>query len=173
MRAMLTTGVSLVICFTLFGCDDNRPQANAPAAPVAVAATPPCNCRPAKTASVEPATTHHHRRHHHSWGENASYSGSPSYSESSSYTERSSSSAREYRPGDEEQDSSGNVRTEEPMAQTTNASADAWIDGYGRRHYRDYGPLDDEHPGLISNKDQNVRARAWHGYDSDCDNRID
>jgi hypothetical protein len=171
MRAILATSVSLAICVTLFGCGQSQQQAQAPAAPVAVAATPPCNCQPAKTASAEPTVRrHHHRRH--SWSESASYSEGPSYSGSSSYSEHSSSSVREYRPGDEEQDS-GDLSAEERTAQTANASADAWIDGYGRRHYRDYGPLDDEHPGLISSKDQRVRARAWHGYDSDSDNRID
>jgi hypothetical protein len=79
---------------------------------------------------------------------------------------------REYQPGDEAQDS-GDMNVEERTARTANTSAGVWIDGYGNPHYRDYGPLDDEHPGLISRRDQRVRARPWHGYDSDCDNWVD
>ncbi|MEI9929256.1 MAG: hypothetical protein WDM89_01465 [Rhizomicrobium sp.] len=48
-----------------------------------------------------------------------------------------------------------------------------WVDGYGRMHYADYGPLSDEHPGLISRKDERERQKVWRGYDSDCDNWAD
>jgi len=173
---MSTTGVSLAICFTLFGCGQSQQQAQAPVAAVAV--TPPCNCQPAQTASVVPATTHHRRhRHPSSWSGGGSYSESSisessSYSEGSSYSDGSSSSVREYRPGDEEHDA-GDVSAEEHMTQTASASEGAWVDGYGRTHYRDYGPLEDEHPGLISRQDERQRMRPWRGYDSDCNNRID
>jgi hypothetical protein len=52
-------------------------------------------------------------------------------------------------------------------------SADVWVDGYGRAHYADYGPLEDEHPGMISRKDERERMRPYRGYDSKCDNRTD
>ena len=173
MRAMLTACVSLAICFTLFGCGQSQQQAQAPLAAVAVA--PPCNCQPAQTASVAPVTVHHSRHRHHSGSgsySESSSSESSSYSEDSSYSDSSSSSVREYRPGDEDR-YSGDASAEEHSTQTVSASADAWVDGYGRTHYRDYGPLDDEHPGLISRKDERQRMRPWRGYDSDCDNRID
>ena len=176
MRAMLTVGVTLAICFTLFGCGESQQKSQAPVAAVAVV-PPPCNCQPAQTASVAPPTVHHRSHRHHSWSGNGSYSessslDSSSYSEDSSYSESSSSSVREYRPGDEDH-YVGAAGTEEHMSQSANPSDGAWVDGYGRAHYRDYGPLDDEHPGLISRKDERQRMRPWRGYDSDCDNRID
>jgi hypothetical protein len=118
-----------------------------------------------RTASKGPARVDQRR---HSWSGSASYSDMSSNSRSSSYSERASSSASEYRLGDEDQDS-GDVMAEGGRGLTTTASAGVWIDGYGRPHYPDYGPLSDEHPGLISRKDQRVRAEAWRGYDSDCD----
>lgn len=178
MRVLITTAVGLTVCLTLFGCGENQQQAQAPAAAVAVA-PPACNCQRAQAAPALAPAAHRHR-HHHAYSESASYGGSaPSYDDGSSYSEdsssnseSSSSSVREYRPGDEDR-SAGDANAEEHMTQTASASAGAWVDGYGRTHYRDYGPLDDEHPGLISPKDERQRMRPWRGYDSDCNNRID
>ncbi|HTT98179.1 MAG TPA: hypothetical protein VMF58_09020 [Rhizomicrobium sp.] len=176
MRVLSTAAVSLTVCLTLFGCGQNQTQTQAPVA--AVAPPPACNCQPAQVAQAAAPVAHRHRRHHHAWSESASYGeSSSSYSDSapygetsSSYSESSSSSVREYRPGDEDHYAGG---AEEHMTQTASASAGVWVDGYGRAHYRDYGPLDDEHPGLISRKDERLRMRPWRGYDSDCDNRTD
>jgi hypothetical protein len=169
MRALSTAAVSLTVCLTLFGCGENQTQTQAPVA--AVAPPPACNCPQAQVAQASVPVAHRHRRHRHAWSESASYGeSSSSYSDSSSYSESSSSSVREYRAGNEEH-STGDASGEEHMAQTANA--EVWVDGYGRAHYADYGPLEDEHPGLISRKDERKRLHPWHGYDSDCDRRAD
>lgn len=195
MRAFSTAAVSLMISLTLFGCDQNHTQTQAPAA-AAVAPPPACNCQQAQVAQASAPVVHRHRHHHREWSDGRSYGGgSSSYSDSesyndgasdndsssydehsssyrersASYSERSSSSVREYHPGDEEQ-YSDDIQAEDRMTQTANASAGVWVDGYGRAHYPDYGPIEDEHPGLISRKDERKRLHPWHGYDSDCDN---
>jgi hypothetical protein len=251
MRTILATCSSLVVCVGLVGCDQGHGQARAPTTVAARTVIPPCNCKPAETASAASVGAHHrhhhsrserppysktasnskswaalkgnaasvreyrrsdeeqdandvtaeeqmartatnsgdagidgpsggartavegparvdqHRHRRHSWSGRLSYPDRRSNTESSSYSEHASSSAGEYGQGDEDQES-GDVTAEGWRWATKTTSAGVWIDGYGRPHYPDYGPLGDEHPGLISRKDQRVRAEAWHGYDSDC-----
>jgi len=178
MRVLSTAAVSLTVCLSLFGCGQNQTQTQAPVA--AVAPPPACNCPQAQVAQAAAPVAHRHRHRHHGWSESASYGEHSSsydessyYSESSSdYSESSSSSVREYHPGDEAH-YTGEASAEERMTQTASASEGAWVDGYGRAHYRDYGPIEDEHPGLISREDERKRMRPYRGYNSDCDNRAD
>jgi hypothetical protein len=178
MRVFSTAAVGLTVCLSLFGCGQNQTQTQAPVAAVAPPAA--CNCQPAQVAQAASPAAHHRHHRHHAWRDHESYGGtSASYGDSASYSEdssdnseRSSSSVREYHPGDETH-YSGNASAEERMTQTASASADVWVDGYGRPHYRDYGPIEDEHPGLISRKDERKRLHPWHGYNSDCDERAD
>jgi hypothetical protein len=183
MRAMLTAAVGLAACFALFGCDQNPQQAQTVAAtPVAVAPPAPCNCRQTAAAlavRVAHHFTYHHRygrydhyRHHsHTLSEFLAYSTS-----SSSYSANETSSVREYRPGDEERYSQTDYaqmrETASENHRAMTADAGVWVDGFGKVHYADYGPLDDEHPGLIAGKDEHERQNPWRGYDSKCNNRI-
>jgi hypothetical protein len=165
---MFLAMAGLTVTFTLFGCDRNSQQAQAPAAAPVAAVTPPaCNCsQGAQTASVAPVAHHHRHHRHHSLSEN-SYS-SESYSSENS----SSSSVGEYSPSEQDDVDSGEVETHVRTAHSQQDSG-VWVDGYGRPHYVDYGPPDDEDPGYITRKDERRRMRPWRGYDSQCDNRID
>jgi hypothetical protein len=191
---MLTAVVGLTVCFTLFGCDQNPQQAQTVAAtPVAVAPPPPCNCRQAGIAPIVRVARHrvdhrrygyfaryehhdHHGHHGHTLSEFLAYS-----TRTSSNSANEGSPVREYRPGDEQRydeqryTESGNSGMNSGGArdqQGTSTEA-AWVDGYGRAHYADYGPIEDEHPGLISARDEHERAKPRRGYDSKCNNRID
>lgn len=176
MRAMLTAALGVTLCFTLFGCDQNPQQAQTAAAtPVAVAPPAPCNCQQAAVTAAVRVTRHRGYRHSyrhrgHTLSEFLAYS-----TPGSSYSDSESSSVREYRPGDETRYSEARYsETRGGSAQyQQGAKAEAWVDGYGRAHYGDYGPPDDEAPGMISRKDERERARPWRGYNSKCDNRID
>ena len=180
MRAMLMAAIGVTVCFTLFGCDRNPQQAQTTSMPVAVAPPPTCNC-PQAAAPVVRTARHrtvrhryayreHYGHHRHSLSEFLAYS-----TPSSSYRENESSSVREYRPGDEMRYSQPSYSdTHDSSAQYQQAaSAEVWVDGYGRAHYADYGPPGDEAPGTISRKDERERMRPYRGYNSKCDNRID
>jgi hypothetical protein len=158
MRAMLTATIGVTLCFTLFGCDQNPQQAQTGSAtPVAIAPPTPCNCRPtvATPAAGSPryrpyrlryAHQSHYGHHRHTLSEFLPYS-----TESSSYGESDSSSVREYRPEDEMRYSeSVYSRTHGGAQYQQGTSADAWVDGYGRAHYADYCPLEDENQVMLS-----------------------
>lgn len=172
MRAMLKVAVGAALCFTLFGCDQNRQAQTVTATPVAIAPPPPCNCQQAAAAPVV-RITHRHRGHHHGH----TLSEFLAYSTGASYSANESRSVREYRPGDEERYAESEHAEMQSMTaenhRDAGAGARVWVDGYGNRHYADGGPLDDEHPGLISRKDEHERMRPWRGYDSKCNNGID
>lgn len=186
MRAMLMAAVGLALGFTLFGCDQNPQQAQT-ATPVAVAPPPaPCKCQQAPVATPVRAVRHRayhrhfasydryeHTEHHgHTLSEFLAYSTGPS-----SYSESESSSVREYRPGDEEQYSRTSTAEMHDTASGSSremaSNEGVWVDGFGKPHYADYGPIEDEHPGLVSGKDEHERQKPWRGYNSKCDNRVD
>ena len=180
MRAMLTAAVGVTLCFALFGCDQNPQQAQMASTPVAVAPPPTCNCPQAAAPAVRTARhrvarhryayREHHGHHRHTLSEFLAYS-----TDSSTYSESESSSVREYRPGDEMRYSQTSYSESHGggAQYQQGASAEAWVDGYGRAHYADYGPPDDENPGMISRKDERERMRPYRGYNSKCDSRID
>jgi hypothetical protein len=178
---MLTAAVGLAICFTLFGCDQSPQQAQtATPTPVAVAPPAPCNCRQGAVApTIKMARYHiyrhryghrdHYGHHGHTLSEFLAYSTS-----TSSSTASEAPSVREYRLGDEAryaQPEHSEMRTGSSRYQQ-GGNDETWVDGFGRAHYADFGPLGDEHPGLISGNDEHERMRPWRGYNSDCKNRI-
>ena len=173
MRAMLMAAVGVAVCFTLSGCDQNQQQAQTAAVtPVAIAPPPPCKCQQAAAAptiTIAHHTRHRMHRHGHTLDEFLAYSTGPS-----SYGETDSRTVREYRPGDEERYAEyDHTEMHDSVENRHVTDADVWVDGYGKAHYADYGPIEDEHPGLISRKDEHERMRPYRGYDSNCDNGID
>jgi len=150
MRTKILAAMSLLACAGLAGCDNSSttPPANVQAA------VPPCNCEtqtpPAQTAATSSQARHHRVRHLSSYSYSEYDEHQSAYSSNQSADSSSQSQSYSYSEAESSEDA---ARRE-----------NAWVDGYGRKHYAaaassENGPPVDDH----------VRLAAWHGYDAECD----
>jgi hypothetical protein len=189
---------SLLLCAGLFGCD-NRPQATV-SAPVAVTATPPCNCTSTPPPAPVVRTARTERRHiRHHW---AAYGDSDESTSPQSDTQGYSSSEETMSQddghhghhrhtvaefermypnyGENDRNTSSRDETqdysESSEAMTQDEAAGpmrrpAWVDGYGRAHFLSDDTSQNENPARLNDYERNVRDDPYRGWNSDCDQR--